>query len=609
MPPYHNMSDQDLRKVFADNPSFDKGIGAVLDAVLADSATRKDNYLMKYDIAILQLARVEAVRAHETELLKDVELDTDDIVLGRVHQLHAKLYDTSVDTSLSDQDRAKNALANQYVGHFLDRHADDDEPGSPQELAVNLYAVAKERYQTPSKANGDAYQQALTKVREATIDLDENYEFAAPIIKDGLALLDAPAPAMQRLDDAHDEALKINAKWDEVDSIEKELAASYAKREEKTRVLGGENGFLKHQYQNELRELFKLQNKDLLKDPNKTPAERLEILNKFMFDRGHKLEEMKEAQADNAKSLWKKKVTLKLGNFLRNRHPLVAAAAGVAASVAVGIATGGVLAGATAAGFAYARREAGQQADKENRSKLFTDDQRVGNLSTLKQSDYAKAFDGHEFSDNDLHSLFDHLLSLNSEKFESRVTEEQNRRLRSLGIAAATGLAASAVAHSPLLSWESFGYAGNNADVLPTDLPAPEATPDPEVPDAGAPEAGGDGGAGETPQSSPETTPHESWFGDLVPEDYDGYNGSGHYDPSDYGYSTEMFNVQPGQGFYNILENMGVEPSLRDDVLARAADELYANGYAYQMPDGLPGIPDPGQLPQGAIDILIKAAA
>lgn len=612
MPPYHDMPEQDLRRVFTENPDFDKGIGAVLDAIEADKTARPGDSINTYERDIIKFARTEAVRAYENNLLKDVELDTDDIVLGRVHQLYEKFDTISVDPSLDDHARARAEVSKERVGHFLDRHADDDEPESPQKHAVELYAVAKKHYAalgTPQTgAHARAYSDALYQVHKATPALHEHYEAAAPQIKDALAQLDA---TVQPLDNGYDEALKINAKWDEVDAAEKQLAASYAKREEKARGLGGENGFLKHQYQNRLRELFVLEHKDSLSDPSKTPAQRLEIFNKYMFDRGHKLEESMPG-ADKVQGKFKK-IAIKIGESMMKRHWLLQAGFGMGAAAVVGVLSGGALAGATAAGLAYARREAGQQADKKNRAKLFADDQRAANLRALEESDHASAFNTHGFSDSDLANLFDHSLSLNSQKFENRIIGEQNRRARSLGIAAMTGVAGFTVAHgfTPL---EDFGtyLNGGTAEALPVDSPASDV--DPNSPDPGAPEANGDGAGPEADDKSksPEVE-NGSWFGDWRPEGYEevpsGHDGPAHYDVADYGYNPEMFNVQPGQGFYNVLENMGVEPSLRDDVLARAADELYANGYAYQMPDGLPGIPSAGSLPQGAIDILIKAAA
>lgn len=605
MPSYHDMPEQDLRKVFAENPDYDKGIGSVLEAIQADQAARPSDVVNKYESEIVQLARVEAVRAHERTILAGVELDSDDVVLGRVHDLYDKFYDGSVDTTLTDQARTKNAVAKEQVAEFLDRHADDDEPESPQQYAVELYTIAKKHYGalgTPqSGTHARAYSDARYKIQTVTTKLNKDYDLAAPIIKDALAQLDA-ATAQQPPQNS-DRAQEIQAKKTKLQEIEATLGTSYAKREEHMLGIGPQDTELKVEYQEHLRELFKLENEEFLRDPAKTPAERLEAINKFMFDRGRDLEgKMPGAEKVQGKL---KKTAIKIGSWMSRRHWLTQAAVGVGASMAVGFATGGMLAGATAAGLAYARAEAAQQKAKENRVKLFVDDQaqREANLEALKKSDHSNVLNDHRFNDEDLDELFDHAFTLNDSKFENQIFNEQRRRLGSVGLAAGAGALGWGMAHFTV-NPEHIGFGGNNAAEAYYDVdPAPG-----EGNGAGAPESGSEGNSGDsgtggdTPPPTSENPPHTSWFGDLTLENYDG-SGLENHD-----YAPGTFTAHYGEGYFDIMERMGIPADQRLGILNSVNDQLSQYSY-YEPGDPLPRIPHSGLLPQGAIDILIKAAA
>lgn len=60
--------------------------------------------------------------------------------------------------------------------------------------------------------------------------------------------------------------------------------------------------------------------------------------------------------------------------------------------------------------------------------------------------------------------------------------------------------------------------------------------------------------------------------------------------------------AHPGMGMYEAAQHAGFNISQED--LLRAGPELYRHGLAYMMPDGLPGIPNPGTMPQATIDVL-----
>jgi|GEM_PF-5521629 len=61
-------------------------------------------------------------------------------------------------------------------------------------------------------------------------------------------------------------------------------------------------------------------------------------------------------------------------------------------------------------------------------------------------------------------------------------------------------------------------------------------------------------------------------------------------------------------GWYEVMQQMGIDPAQRHDILVKAAPNLLKNHFAYGMSDGLPGVPSTGYIPQAAIDILSHAA-
>ncbi len=73
-------------------------------------------------------------------------------------------------------------------------------------------------------------------------------------------------------------------------------------------------------------------------------------------------------------------------------------------------------------------------------------------------------------------------------------------------------------------------------------------------------------------------------------------------------FAPGTFVAHNGDGYYNILERMGVPAADRYNVLASVTKELSKYSY-FQPGDPLPRIPRPGSLPQGAIDILTKAVS
>ncbi len=65
--------------------------------------------------------------------------------------------------------------------------------------------------------------------------------------------------------------------------------------------------------------------------------------------------------------------------------------------------------------------------------------------------------------------------------------------------------------------------------------------------------------------------------------------------------------VSPGDGFFNVFQDMGIPESQWNDVLSKVGPELVQSGDAYWMPDGTPGISNPGMLSQHAFEAIMKA--
>lgn len=574
MPAYHELSPQDIRAVFAENPTYDKGIGAVLDAVQNDFEARSNLGYLAHEESILALARSEAARARERDARQYYDLSVGDDELGFARELQQTQYQMATDNSLDEAAKTMHGHAAGVIGRFIERQESDGSEAA-QASAATLYDMGKKHldtYTSDSPVEAGQYAAEFAKlsndVKSATLDLENehgDYNVALTLIDQLVEMADddddeRTAPTGER------SRAVIEA---ELAAVEKEYGLLYAKREEKvlaTDVLSRTsrgNKALELQHRELSRELFKLEKGEFLRDPSTTHADRLQALNQYIFDRGHALEE-KKLESDGRSRF--KKLIHKMGEKI-TKHPYITAIIAAPTALALSTVTAGAAAGLTAGMLAYVKAEHRHYTVKQGRERLF--ESAASSDTALDASAYEEFMGTQDYDEDAMDELFDHAMSQNRNKLEKRVVREQARRLGSIGIGLAVGGFGWLGAHH--FGLDHLG--GDNASAAPSgpsgDVPAPNA-PAPVTP-------------ADAPHMPNVQVPHHN-------------------------FAPDTFTVHHGDGFYDILKNMGVDPSQRDDVLAKATKELYQRGFAYRMADGLPGIPGTGHLSQGAIDILVKAA-
>lgn len=104
------------------------------------------------------------------------------------------------------------------------------------------------------------------------------------------------------------------------------------------------------------------------------------------------------------------------------------------------------------------------------------------------------------------------------------------------------------------------------------------------------------GGEQHVANSTNGDTPSQSWLGEKPPVSTDIHD------------IPSAVNAHQNMGWYEVMQQIGIDPAQRQEILLRAAPALYKYDLAYQMADGLPGIPSTGTIPQIAIDMLKYAA-
>ena len=458
---------------------------------------------------------------------------------------------------------------------YLDSAAADDEEDTDddkeldelRDTAVSMY------YQTATNATPDQAVE-VAALRDKVEQLRAHVTSEAKRFEEDSLTLELVAKYLDKIPGADDQEPTLDDEpqdsattqeiidmKNELAELEKQIGLRYAKREEKAggfRKKNTENDDLLEEYRDLSRELFKAEHADMLDDPNVATSEKLEAIDTFMFEQGRKLEDAKLEQDGRGRF---KKVITAIGRQMR-KHPYLAGITSFGLAAGVGVLTGGAAAGVTAGALAYIRAEDRHQEIKANRKRLFDEN---------GQPAYDE-FTGDVDTDT-LDEILNERLAANEDKFEDRVKKEKRRRLGSIAIGVGVGGVSFALAHN-LIGMDALG---NDHAAGATAPEAPAQQPDVPTPGEGAPAPADIPPAPEAPVLGAE-------------------------------YPQGTFYAQSGDGFYDVLNNMGVEAWQRDDILARASDELINQGYAYQMPDGMPGIPNVGELPQGAIDILVKAA-
>ena len=529
-----------------------------------------DGTAIVYEEYVLALAKAEVEYAINRNESDKAEAKLDDPVASTEKVLEA--IEATIENT-TDEDKLKALFQHKrMMEDYLDSAAADDEEDTDddKELDELRDTAVSTYYQTATNATPDQAVE-VAALRDKVEQLRAHVTSEAKRFEEDSLTLELVAKYLDKIPDADDQEPTLDDEpqdpattqeiidmKNELAELEKQIGLSYAKREEKAggfRKKNTENDDLLEEYRDLSRALFKAEHADMLDDPNVSTSEKLEAIDTFMFEQGRKLEDAKLEQDGRGRF---KKVITAIGRQMR-KHPYLAGITSFGLAAGVGVLTGGAAAGVTAGALAYIRAEDRHQEVKANRKRLFDENGQPG----------YDEFTGDVDTDT-LDEILNERLAANEDKFEDRVKKEKRRRLGSIAIGVGVGGVSFALAHN-LIGMDALGSdhaAGSNyvapeqADIPPIhEIPTPgDIAPTPELPTPG------------------------------------------------FEYPQGTFTAGSGDGFYDILNNMGVEAWQRDDILARASDELINQGYAYQMPDGMPGIPSVGELPQGAIDILVKAA-
>lgn len=526
---------------------------------LSGSPDIHEQRLFTLGVAELYLSK----KRHDLRKLDTAVADDPSSKVGDVQAL----IDTIVPTVPEDQ-REKFEKDKQAVGYLLSAEDREKAEQLRQSVAGEYYKIATD---FAGRITTDDENKQLHAVRAKVADLtkrDAAEAHALEVLQAYLPKLDEVPEAAKQLGNAEDiEQAKANLK-----ELEQQLGMLYAMREQKSRVdismRREKNQQLLADYRAASNKLFMLENAAMLDDANVSEEEKIEAVALHTLKQGRALEEAKLAQDGRTRF---RRVIHKLGEQI-SKHPYITGLVSLTGGVLLSTVTAGAAAGVTAGALAYIKAEHLHQKKRKSRDAdaLIIDnedsrDDLYNSLVDVVDSRYDDEED-YRLDRAAIAEMLEHGHGANEALLEGRVKKEQWRRMGTMAIAGAVGGVGWLGAHH--LGFDQNNWGGDTTHAAPI---APETpAPGPDVP--------------HTPDwpSAPEVPVHE--------------------------FAPGTFTAHPGDGYYNILERMGVPAAERYNVLASVTQELGKYSY-FQPGDPLPRIPRPGSLPQGAIDILTKAVS
>lgn len=630
LPPYHEMELQQIREVYRQHPDEDKGIGRLLDSIEADMKARGSVTPRIYEKTIWAFARSEAVFLQEERLLDEVDFSEGDDGLGRLRAAQTKM----AENAQNDPDEAQRAVWDRRavaVANFITRHDTDESDTDRQKAAIHLYTVGKqldnveqgERTPEQRKAAADARYE----LQKRTFNLagkHRDYPYTSALIKhlpplDAQQTLDNPDAladdeqlmdtARQQLADARTGLADIHAKrqkrvfgFDRMNpnAVGKKALETQARQrkyndavqgliaqEIKAKVTAGEafkneaalNEFIATRTVDEAMAL----DKEIIEKYGQANTKLSKAIN-WMAGR------QPNGEPDNSRKAKFRRLTLRYGapvGFLT-----------------LSVVTGGSFAVAAASGmFATAKlyanfETAGRDARMKKAPGLLKKEDVIKELGSARsgQSVYDESLQEYrDATEEDYHIAKSKRAASLIAKAASKETNKQKRHATKRAIGAfALGVGA-AVGSRLIGQWingsDVHGAAPGHGDVPPGG----------ETPPGGGDVPGGEpGGGAPGPQEVPGGTPDDGGIHVNPP-------GPEAPVPAPHEFAPGTFNVHHGEGYYDIMQRMGIPAEARDDVLASVRRQLAPYSY-FEPGDPMPRIPRAGTLPQGAIDILTKAA-
>ncbi|GEM_PF-4412679 len=514
----------------------------------------------------------EALQPHEVRVLRHIEMELalnnaaasiDGSVIKNRNVLVAKTtdvlnavkddFDQTDESEKPEKFKAFRAIANTLEDFTKNRQNNE---GGKSPLAQYFEAVEAQKDNPNPNAlakASEALQKEETRQGEhlATYTvLGGKYPVGTQVEVEAEEAAETTSPE-QEVTYTPEEQQKIAELEQKLAEVENKIGKSYARREAKIRGLDNVK-VLKSDYhlQETYRELslalFQLTNAKRIADPNLSIEEKILDIAEFTVARGKHLEEIKIKHFENSRFG-------KVARFL-GRHIMVAGAVGIVAGLAASTVTGGAAAGVTAGAMAYLKRQGDRREKRVGEASIVHDDDSM--YEVLRTMDGAGNLADKDITDE----LFNHALGANDERFESKIRKEQNGNAKD----AAIGLGAAALGFG-LAHAVGLANLGDHATHA-----LANQSPDLNL----APHAG----------ALDTSALHNIYSG-----------------PS-------SINVNPGDGFFKVFEQMNIPQDQWNDVLGKVSSNLVGHGDAYWMPDGTAGISAPGQMSQFAFDAIKQAA-
>jgi hypothetical protein len=376
------------------------------------------------------------------------------------------------------------------------------------------------------------------------------------------------------IDALHTEAFEINQIFDDLQSSREAWATASAKRQGRIGGKAKDHASLKDAYTAKLREfgVFELQGE--ITDDDDTTTKNAKVI-EYLFNEQKKLRELTTEKLKGTK-------VGKFVEFMNRGRLATRIAKGVGFGLVVG-ATGGFAlgaigaAGAGAAAVGVSRFVKGYASNDKHRG-----------MRTAEES-FIDSDGNRVYLDDDagttIESKFDTAAQIYDEDFEKDTKREQIKRRKAL----AWGIGSVAIG-------TSVGYLASNFD---------------EVSDkVGDIKGRVDNWINDTPNG--DSTSQTDGQGVIDNDNHDTVPGHEFHQTPDQTRFAEIGHdarwVEPGEGWYQTFNELGIPQDNWQDVLQDAGPKLHEQGWAYRMPDGQWGISQPGRLPDSALRVIAESS-
>jgi len=529
---------------------------AVYARILDSFKENGDKPLEPYQINVLRYMQSQ-IDFNQAQATVDVKnLDEAQAIKVLINRARTKLKQEGV----SEVEKRRLDAANRTMSATYARMIPNSGAKMPKENALGTYVRLVE-----SRADMDQIAEAGKELQFAAFSNQQDARTFAILAKHQDSNLVADVQVSHETEDPLGRAKKALA------AARSELAAMNARREKRmwlvnfyTSDAAGSAKYrsLHRNYQAASRRVFNLLNPNLHEDASLSNTDRIRRVAEYTVGEARKL--------DLATLSKYKDINSPLGKLIEkygNMHIVPKVLLGVGASALAGFATGGLATFGVSGSFMAVGLEASHRKKRAAGADMlkFDVEKLVGiygenNLSGDNAKQVISA----------LHGAINRRVA---KQFENRIENAQRvRAARTVGSYAVASLVGYGSHHIPggwfdgshgLLGGHELTHAATPAHPAPSAPHAPAPAPAPNHVPAPAPEI---------------------------------HTGPSHF----YAHSNE--------GWYEVMQNMGIDASHRHDILLKAAPELYKNHLAYHMADGLPGIPNTGFISQQAIDIISHAA-